>query len=308
MLPDFFVIGAQKAGSTYLLRCLKDHPQIFMPRAEIPFFEGSLYSADRIGEFEKHFKPAQPGQVVGVKRPDLLCSPECPERLHRHMPNMKIIAILRHPVERAVSGYFHYMKSGVLPIVPIEIGMRKIFDGEYSYISRAQEVLEFGLYGKHIQNYEKYFPRERIHVILLEDMKQNAEALIAGLYGFLNVATDFHPRSFDSRPMRSPYSLTRLKLWNFLDSFCRKWTPDGKYFTRNRGPLTGPISALNKVLDTVVWDRLFAAKRPKLSADLQGRLIDFYSADAKCLEAWLGRPLTGWSDLTGSGVPTSSPA
>jgi hypothetical protein len=298
MLPEFFVIGAQKAGSTYLLRCLGDHPQIFMPPAEVAFFEDPFYSADRISEFEKHFKPARPGQVLGVKRPDVLGIPVCPERMHRHMPNLKIVAILRHPIDRAVSGYFHYMKTGMLPIVPVEEGLPKILDGEYSKYPRAQDVLEFGLYGKYIQHFEKYFPRERIHVILLEDMKQNAEVLLAELYGFLNVATDFHPQSFDSRPMKAPYSMTRLKLWNMLDRYCRKWTPDGTFFLRSRGPLAGPISAINKALDTFLWERLFSAKRPKLSPELQRRLVEYYSADAKCLETWLGRPLTGWSDLT----------
>lgn len=299
MLPDFFVVGAQKAGSTYLLECLNDHPQIFMPPAEVAFFEDWLYSSERIGEFEKHFEPARPGQVVGVKRPNLLGYPECPERLHRHMPNLKIIAILRHPIDRAISGYFHYMKSGHLPVVPVEVGMRKILDGEYVHLPRAQDVLEFGFYGKQIQHYEQYFPREQIHIILLEDMKHDAAGQFAGLYGFLNVATDFHPDSFDSRPMKAPYSITRLKLWDALDRFCRKWTPDGKYFARSRGPLAGPLSAFNKTLDSVLWERLFPAKRPRLSADLQQELTSIYAADAKCLEGWLGRPLAGWSDLTG---------
>src|SRR5690606_17419350 len=113
MRPEFFVIGAQKAGSTYLLQCLGEHPQIFMPPSEVAFFEDSLYSADRLGDFEKHFAPAKKGQVIGVKRPNLLGHPECPERLRRHMPDLKIVVTLRNPIERAVSGYFHYMKSGL---------------------------------------------------------------------------------------------------------------------------------------------------------------------------------------------------
>jgi hypothetical protein len=298
MLPDFFVIGAQKAGSTYLLECLNDHPQIFMPPVEIAFFEDWLYSAEQIGDFEKHFEPALPGQVVGVKRPNLLGYPECPERLHRHMPNLKIIAILRHPIERAISGYFQYMKTGILPIVPLEVGLRKILDGEYVNFSRAQEVLEFGMYGKQIQHYEQFFPRKQIHLILLEDMKQDSAGQLARLYEFLNVAAGFHPESSSSRPMRSSYSITRLKLWDALDRFCRKLTPDGKYVSRSRGLLAGPLSAVNNALDSVLWERLFPAKRPRLSAGLQQELTNFYAEDAKCLETWLGKPLTGWTDLT----------
>lgn len=294
MLPDFFVIGAQKAGSTYLLQCLSEHPQVFMPPSEIAFFEDSLYSADRIAEFEKHFAPARPGQVVGVKRPNLLGHPECPERLQRHMPHLKIVAILRNPIDRAISGYFHYMKTGMLPVFPAEIGIRKILDGEYSRFPRAYEVLEFGLYGKQLQHYEKYFPRENFHVLLLEDMKHDAESQLASLYKFLGVREDFHPQSFDSRPMQAPYSITRLRLWNVIDSACRKWTTDGKYFDRKRGPIATPLTALNNFLDRQLWERLFPASRPKLSASLQSELENYYRNDAKLLEVWLGRPLNCW--------------
>lgn len=303
MLPDFFVIGAQKAGSTYLLQCLGEHPQIFMPPGEIAFFEDSLYAEERIGDFEKHFANARPDQVVGVKRPNLLGHPECPERLRRHMPRLKIIAILRHPVERAVSGYFHYMKTGLLPIVPVDEGLRKIIDGQYPDIPRAQEVLEFGLYGKHLTHYSQFFPRENFHVMLLEDMKRDARGELSKLYQFLGVATDFHPQSFDSRPMKAPYSITRLRLWDAIDRHCRTWSPDGKYFERKRGVLTTPLVALNNALDRYVWDRLFPAGRPQLPQDLEQRLIEFYREDARCLQEWLGRELIEWEDLAGKVQP-----
>ncbi len=305
MLPDFFVIGAQKAGSTYLLRCLNDHPQIFMPPGEVAFFEDTLYAPERINDFEKHFAPARLGQVIGVKRPNLLGHPECPERLQRHMPNLKLVAILRHPIERAVSGYFHYMKTGMLPIEPAEIGLRKILVGEYSRYPRAAEVLEFGMYGKHLHHYAKHFPRENFHVMLLEDMKHDAQGQLTTLYNFIGVASDYRPESFDSRPMKAPYSITRLRLWDALDRHCRAWTADGKYFDRKKGPLATPLQALNNALDRLLWERLFPAKRPQLSAPLQNDLAAFYRDDAKCLADWLGRPLESWTDLTGL-APASS--
>jgi Sulfotransferase domain len=306
MLPHFFVIGAQKAGSTYLLHCLGEHPEIFMPPGEVAFFEESLYSTERIGDFEKHFARARPGQVVGVKRPNLLGHSECPERLKRHMPDLKIIAILRHPIERSVSGYFHYMKTGLLPIEPVEVGMRKIIEGQYPEIPRAREVLEFGLYGKHLNHYSEYYPRENFYVMLLEDMKHDAASQLAGLYRFLGVAADFHPHSFDSRPMKAPYSITRLRLWDALDRLCRTWTADGKYFERKRGLLTTPLVALNNALDRHVWERIFPAPRPRLPESLQEELAAFYRDDARCLQQWLGRPIRSWGDILGPSTTTAT--
>lgn len=306
MLPEFFVIGAQKAGSTYLLQCLGEHPQVFMPPSEVAFFEDSLYSAERLAEFEKHFLPAKPGQVIGVKRPNLLGHPECPERLYRHMPNLKIVVTLRNPIERAVSGYFHYMKSGLLPIEPIETGMRKILDGRYTHVLRAHEVLEFGLYGKQLNHYSDFFPRENFCVVLLEDMKHDAEGQLADLYKFLGVAQGFRPASFDARPMKTPYSITRLKLWNILARHCRTWSKDRKYFERKTGPIATSLVAFNSVLDQLVWERLFPASRPRLSPALHGELTEFYREDVKCLETWLGRTLTDWSDFVGSPATIST--
>lgn len=298
MLPHFFVIGAQKAGSTYLLDCLNDHPQIYMPPQEVAFFEESLYSPNKIDEFERNFDPARPGQIVGVKRPNLLGHPECPERLIRHMPDLKIVAILRHPIDRAISGYFHYMKTGLLPIVPAEIGLQKILDGQYTNYPRAHEVLEFGLYGKHLRHYADYFPRENMLVMFLEDMKHDVQGQLSRLYDFVGVSSDYRPASIATRPMQAPYSITRLRLWDALDRHCRVWNSEGNYFTRQRGIIRTPLATLNNAVDRVVWSRLFSARRPKLPQELHQALAAYYREDAKCLEEWLGRRVTSWSDLT----------
>lgn len=62
--------------------------------------------------------------------------------------------------------------------------------------------------------------------------------------------------------------------------------------------LKSPLVAVNNTLDRLLWSRLFAADRPQLSPELKQQLIAYYAQDAKCLERWLGKKLTGWSDLT----------
>jgi len=298
MLPDFFVIGAQKAGSTYLLQCLAEHPQIYMPPSEVAFFEDSLYDPQRLDWFEQHFNPAQPGQVVGVKRPNLLGRPECPERLHRHMPNLKLVVVLRHPVERAVSGYFHYMKTGFLPVRPVEQGLQELLDGKLPEgFPRAAEVLEFGLYHKHLSNYQQQFPAEQLHITLLDDLKPDPQQELDKLYAFLGVETGFKPPSVDSRPMAAPYSMTRLRLWNAVDRWCRVWSADGRYFHRRTDPLGQFVSRANAGLDRVLWRRLLPAQRPPLPESLQSALIEFYQDDVRRLSGMLGRPLTCWQGL-----------
>ena len=69
MKLDFFVIGTQKGGSTFLLNCLREHPDIYMPATEVSFFEDAFYDPDRLDEFEAWFAPAETGMQPGGSSP-----------------------------------------------------------------------------------------------------------------------------------------------------------------------------------------------------------------------------------------------
>ena len=104
VLIDFLVIGAQKAGSTYVLNCLEEHPEIFMPPYEFGFFEDPVFEHKTASELAMHFQGVAEDQVVGAKRPNLLGHHECPPRLKEIYPELKLVVILRNPVERDISG------------------------------------------------------------------------------------------------------------------------------------------------------------------------------------------------------------
>lgn len=294
MLPHFLVIGAQKAGSTYVLESLRAHPAIYMPRAEVPFFEGDRYSPDRLALFERHFEAARPGQLIGVKRPNWLCCPECPGRILRHLPHAKLIAILRNPVERAVSGYFHYMASGFIPIRPIEAGLPDLLDGKYDHLPRAREIMEFGMYHKHLAGCERCFPKTRIHIALLDDFRPDPGAALEAMFSFLGVDPGFRPKLTDRRPMAAPYSITRLRLRTAAHGLIFRRSSDGAYLEPRLNPLSRAINALNTATDRLLWARLFPAKAPKLSPGLQARLEAIYAPDVDALRGWLGRPMPQW--------------
>lgn len=294
MLPHFLVIGAQKAGSTYVLECLRAHPEIYMPRAEVPFFEGELYHADRLDQFERHFDAACAGQIIGVKRPNWLGSPECPSRIAKHLPEVKLIAILRNPVERAVSAYFHYMASGFIPIRPIEVGMPDLLDGKYDHLPRAREIIEFGFYRKHLMNYERYFATERIHVALLDDFRPEPKPALEAMFRFLGVDPSFLPAGTDRRPMAAPYSITRLRLRTACHGLIFKHSRDSAYLEPRRNPLSRAVNLANTAIDRNVWARLFNAQAPRLSEELAVRLDAKYATDVNGLRLRLGRPISHW--------------
>lgn len=304
MLPDFFVIGAQKAGSTYLLECLREHPDVFMPAGEIAYFEDPYFGEMTLAQFEANFSRARAGQKIGVKRPNVLGRPECPERLRKLLPNVKLISVLRKPLERTLSGYFHYMMSGFIPVAPVEEGLRKLLAGEYQQYPRAYEIIEFSLYGKHLEHYSRWFDREQMTVVLLDDLKSNHAAELARLYGVIGVDTSFQPKASKSRPMQAVYSLKRLRIKAWLERAFRGYGPNREYTFGHRGPVATPCRLGTIALDRFVLKHLFPASAPKLSEQLQQMLQQLFVPDIEILESWLGRELAGWKRTETRAVAT----
>ena len=177
-VPNFLIIGAEKSASTYVHACLKEHPEIFMPPDEISFFEDPEYSPNRIHEFTKLFDEIDTKKrAIGIKRPDYLGVWECSERIHRHLPDAKLIVILRDPMDRAISAYFHNMKMGLAPILDVNLGLTKIIDGEYAdTYPRNDQIVEFGLYFKHLTHYLTFFDKNQMLIMLHNDFKKIGRA------------------------------------------------------------------------------------------------------------------------------------
>src|SRR5690349_7622089 len=145
---ELVVVGAQKGGSTYLAALLGDHPDIYVCPDEVPYFEDPYFGKSKRKELERALAPAHEGQKRGIHRPDYLAHPEVPDRIMAEAPNAGIVAVLRDPVDRAISAYFWYVQFGLLPLVGIDEGMNRLLDGWTNpRYPHASEVLDYGDYG-----------------------------------------------------------------------------------------------------------------------------------------------------------------
>jgi hypothetical protein len=125
MLPNFVIIGAQKSASTFLQVCLSDHPNVFLPNGETPFFESPDYEQSNVSDLERIFEKRSEKRI-GIKRPNYIGKPEVPKRIEFHLPHAKLIAVLRNPIDRAISAYYHNINYGFIPPINVENGIRKI--------------------------------------------------------------------------------------------------------------------------------------------------------------------------------------
>jgi hypothetical protein len=299
MLPNFLIIGAQKSASSFVHQCLREHPDVFMPQGEVRFFEDPQYLQSDISQFEELFRNVSLKKMIGIKRPNLLAKPECLERVHKHLPEAKLVLILRNPVDRAISAYFWYMKIGLLPIRPVEEGLGKIINGEYRDLyPRSDEIIDYGFYHRHIMRYLNYFDRNQMLIMLQRAFKVNTLEALRQVYRFLEIDDGFVPRSLNRKPKRAVYSLTRLRVLNMRRNaypfiLARK-NDRTKLFYHKQTLSDMSINGMVVLTDRLLFAPICNNSKPKLSPNLISRLYSIYKEDIDELEDFLDQELTEW--------------
>jgi len=287
-LPNFFIIGAQKAASTYLQECLREHPDVFMQKGEDSFFQNPDYYDSGIERFADKFEEVPSEKIIGIKRPNYLAEAECPARIHKHIPDAKIIIVLRNPVDRAVSAYFHYIKQGHIPFGPLNEGMNDILKGNLQkQHPAAKEILEYGLYYKHLKRYLSYFSRDNFLIIPFEEIKYNPLEVFQQTCKFLDIAIDYKPKSLQNIPMRGCYSHWRLRFLMIRSKY--------KVFNKNRTRDYSPEDFGSKLIvfgieliDKLILERLDKARKPELDPKIKKQLQSYFVQDVKALKKLLG--------------------
>jgi hypothetical protein len=224
-LPDFLVIGAQKAGTTALYAYLRWHPGITGPSwKEVSFFDRHWWRGEKWyrGQF-----PRRAGEkLVGEASPSYLFHPLAPERARSLVPDAKLIALLRDPVDRAYSQYQHEVALGREPL-----SFEDALDAEHDRVAGEVERLiadprafsrawwdhtyaARGRYADQLERWLAVFPREQLLVVLTEELGERPAETYASILAFLGAEPyelPDYPRVFDRdyEPMR-PETRTAL--------------------------------------------------------------------------------------------------
>ncbi len=295
---DFVIIGAERSGSTLLQQLLLAHPQVRMPKREVPCFEDPYFSEDSVKTLQRQLdllKNASGNCVTGIKRPNYLGRAECPQRLRNYAPNAKLIALLRNPIDRAVSAYFHQMKFGFIPIRPIEQGLPDVLDGKYATrFPVSEEIINFGRYEQHLRRYQELFPDDQLIIRTNDDFSNNTTGVIADIYAALGIA-DIEVTHRVVHPVNEGiYSYTRLKILDIR----RK-----RYFRYDEN--TGRFDLSDKAVDRLIhlvlagFDRyvlriILGNKKPTISPDLRKRIYAVFEDDIQFLQEEFALPVANW--------------
>jgi hypothetical protein len=208
-LPNFLIIGAAKSGTTALYRYLYDHPEIYMSeRKELHYFSYpetskltkgphtyKRLSVSTLDEYMTFFDGARDEIAIGEASPSYLYLPGTAERIKNLLPEVKIIAILRNPVERAFSAYMHARRDGWEPLGEFASALEE----EEMRISDHWDIIwhykHMGFYHEQLTRFFALFSSWQIKVFLYDDLILNAPAFFNELFQFLNVTDSFVHRT-----------------------------------------------------------------------------------------------------------------
>ena len=210
MKPNFLVIGAAKSGTTWLHLCLSEHPDIFLPNAkELHYFSYDSRYEKGPAWYENFFPKDSTQLAIGEVSPSYLSSEAAPERIYQYNPEMKLVCILRNPIERAYSHYCMDLVTGTAnPDMSIGLGAQS------PYVS-------WGLYHEQLERYLNFFPRDQLKVVLFDDLKGNPNTFLKEIYDFIEVESSFSA-SLTNQPKNTKKSLPRFpKTYRYLKSVYR---------------------------------------------------------------------------------------
>ena len=276
MLPNFLVIGSQKAGTTSIYHVLKVHPEIFLPeRKEINYFFHEGEYAKGENWYTSYFTN-MPDAVTawGEATPGYIVHPEAPARIHQLLPDAKLILTVRHPVNRAYSQYWDNRRSlseyhSFEEIV--EIALEPDYHpGRLGYFSR-------GTYIQYIRRYLEFFPPENLLVLPFEDLHQSPQNFYRRIFSFLNVDPSFTTPLMTESFNPAAIWQNPIYHWFFKDAHRARLLPA-------------------KLRRLAYWGKRTPWKYPPMQDELRQKLLDFYRPWNAHLGDFLNRDLLGWNE------------
>lgn len=189
-LPDFLVIGAQKAGTTTLFALLRKHPHIYLPpQKEVQYFSNDeLFTRGLNWYMEENFRTGNFEGIAGEISPQYMFRDLIPERIKAALPNVKLIAILRHPLKRAFSHYQMSVRRGLE-----NRDFRSAFEASVDAksnglcLDETTNYYQFSAYREILIKYLQLFPKEQLLILFQEDLDSAPETVLNQIHEFLGV-------------------------------------------------------------------------------------------------------------------------
>ncbi len=267
MKTSFIGIGPGKSGTTWTYLTLQKHPQILMSKVkETNFFNDNFFRG--IHWYEGLFDISKSDRLLGEISNTYIFSEEAAERIFEYNSDVKIITILRDPIERAISHYFFLIRNGA------------DFKSFSDAILKRPDLLERGLYSRYLEPYLEKFPREKIFIGVFDDLKSDSQLFANALFEFLELPV-ISIVSADSEKLKASAPKSR---------YLAKFVKSVATFVRSAGH---PV-IVEKVKRLKLLSNLYRSIDYNAIEILQREapaLLEFYSSDVERCSELTGRDL-----------------
>jgi sulfotransferase family protein len=308
-LPDFFLIGAPKAGTTALHAALAQHPELYLSAVKEPKFylcdgrppprstqrgPGDAHSARewmwQRDQYEALFDAAPPGRLTGESTPFYLYDRAAHRRIHADVPTAKLLVVVRDPVDRAYSNWMHLWSDGLEPIEDFASAWAAEDERVAAGYAPFWHYRRLGLYGEQLRDLIGLFGARQVHVLRYKDLVETPVEALDRVCDFLGTSTGLigGAARANSHPFVAPSPRTRV-----LARTVRAGAALGAYappqiWRRSSRPL---LAALHHG----------QGRRPVLDPQLRLRLVEHYREDNALLGDLTGRDFGDWLGVTSRG-------
>lgn len=293
-IPDFFIVGAPKSGTTALYTYLRQHPEIFMPeRKESHFFGTDLHSPLFIREKEQYlllFSGAGDEKRIGESSVWYLYSKKAASEIREFSPCADIIIMLRNPVDMLYSQHSQFLYNGNEDIACFEEALDAEEDRKHGLrVPPGVHFVESLFYRKtvkyteQVRRYFDIFGREHVHIIIYDDFEGNVSGAYRECLRFLGVTEDFRP---EFKIINSNKRVRSNALRNFLQNPPRIVKSFGRLFVSHsrHQKLLKDLTSFNKKYES----------RPPMDAGLRRKLQAEFAPEVERLSGLLKRDLSHW--------------
>ena len=276
--PNFFIVGAAKAGTSSLYAYLKNTPGVYMSEHKEPhyFIDNMKPGYYDESKYLQLFKNVKNEKAIGEASVDYLIDPSSAKCIHDKIPDAKIIILLRDPVERAFSSYLMFTNRTKKDLSFPEIFL-ETFGTEYGLKYDKNPYLGRGLYSSQVKKYLEIFGEENVGIWFFEDMKKDTMQVVKEVLKFIKI--DSLPPDNVSK-IYNPYWVFRGKITKSLSS---------NTTIRKIIPIFLPTLTLRHL----VFNKLFIkeVQKPKLPESERRKLENYYYDDVIALEKALKRKI-----------------
>lgn len=299
--PKFIIGGAMKSGTSTLRYIMSLHENVYIPENEINFFSiGDFVGHPFLSynftiqseeedlstywdQYRQSFEDATPDQVIGEDSTGYLSSKKAPTRIARSIPEVKLIFLLRDPVERAYSHYYHALQAG-----------RAIYDFEDALQYGRRCYITLGLYKEQLQRYLGVFDRKSINILIFEDFIRNMQTRIDELCEWLGLSKSLNLSSLNSTRKNSSLvpHWPRLMQWqNYIFRSLQARNKTHRIAGIHEDEFSGVERLMNSVNYRLRYYNLHEGEKPPMSPEAESFLQDLYTRENRGLSELIGRNL-----------------